>query len=290
MSFMAIKHPMPDVGSVFGRLTVINNDPIANRSMGMRACLCRCSCGKVVTVAAVSLRRNNTRSCGCLAIDVQRATLKANATTHGLSKTTTYRSWQNMRNRCSKPTDPHWHRYGGRGIRVCERWESFENFLADMGEKPPGHRISIDRIDNDGNYEPGNCRWATIHQQAQNKSINKLDADVVANLRTGAKTTAEVAAIASACGVSLRYARRVRYGEAWSNVSGAKVDARTAAARRRARLTPEAVSRLRGGSVSAQDVAAIAKEYGVTVRYAHRARRGANWPDVSACGPEENPR
>ncbi len=94
-----------------------------------------------------------------------------------------YSSWHGLRQRCNNPNDKDYIKYGGRGIKVCDRWDSFYVFLADMGEKPsPQH--SIDRIDNDGNYEPSNCRWATKKEQTHNSRVVKLDASKVQEIRT----------------------------------------------------------------------------------------------------------
>lgn len=111
------------------------------------------------------LKKGHTSSCGCL----RRETLR----THGLSRSVPeYCVWECMIARCRNPSRSWFHLYGGRGISVCERWLNFENFLADMGPRPtPDH--SLDRVNNDGNYEPGNCRWATRIEQANNTRINK---------------------------------------------------------------------------------------------------------------------
>lgn len=158
------------VGQRFGELTVLS----FHSSDGQNAFwVCSCSCGKVSRpIRATCLLRGTTSSCGCLQKKLVSARFKGNAArlTHGFSKTLTYRSWIQMIQRCTNPKAPNWKYYGGRGINVCDRWLSLHNFLADMGPRPSGK--SIDRFpDNDGNYEPGNCRWATQSEQMLNTRL-----------------------------------------------------------------------------------------------------------------------
>jgi len=160
-------------GQKYGRLTVISFDGISKN--GAARWLCKCKCNKLVSVAASNLRLSRTRSCGCL----QRERTRASEYKHGHAATRKgvasieYRAWLSMKGRCYNKKVLAYDRYGGRGISVCERWRnSFPNFLADMGPKP-SPELSLDRIDNDGNYEPSNCRWATAKQQNNNQRPRK---------------------------------------------------------------------------------------------------------------------
>jgi hypothetical protein len=152
-------------GMKFGRLTVI---AIAGKCRRDTRWLCRCECGTEVFSVKHRMESGNTTSCGCAHRDAIR--------THNCTQHPMYSRWLSMRDRCLNPKSPRYNRYGGRGITICERWlgrEGFSNYLKDVG-LPPTDGHSLDRINNDGNYEPRNVRWATRTEQAMNKSSNRV--------------------------------------------------------------------------------------------------------------------
>ena len=151
-------------GHKFNKLTVISEAP---SKKGKSFWLCRCDCGQSKIVCLNNLRNRHTQSCGCLGYQ--------NAKTHGMYGTPEHTVWVHMIQRCYNPRRWQYKYYGGRGIKVCERWlDGFKNFYADMGPRPIG--MTLDRVDNDGNYTPLNCRWATDIEQRANRSnrVRKL--------------------------------------------------------------------------------------------------------------------
>lgn len=152
-------------GHRYGRLTVVSFERSVGRNTYWR---CRCDCGEVAVASRNNLRSSNTSSCGCLADENRRALRR----THGMSQTATFKAWLTMRDRCYNEKHPYYFNYGGRGIRVCEAWRvSFENFYCDVGERP-SKGYTLERIDNDKDYKPGNVKWATRYEQSRNKRNN----------------------------------------------------------------------------------------------------------------------
>lgn len=151
----------------FGRLMVLAvGQPSPS---GRTRWQCICDCGEAALIQATNLKNGHTVSCGCL----RRESTSKRRKKHGFSNERLYNAWLSMRRRCESESSHAYKWYGGRGIKVCDRWQLFENFMKDMGT-PPSPKHSLDRIDCDGNYEPGNCRWATMKDQQRNRRNNVL--------------------------------------------------------------------------------------------------------------------
>ena len=163
----------------FGRLVAIRRRSARDRDGRSRVWWkCACDCGKTKEIISSSLIRNITTSCGCF----QRENAKLVATKHGGTKDTRYKAWAGIIQRCTNPSNHAFHNYGGRGITVCERWMTYSNFESDVPPRPSSLH-SIDRIDNESGYKPGNVRWATAKQQALNRRGKKLNLDGTVVLR-----------------------------------------------------------------------------------------------------------
>lgn len=201
----------PDLtGRRFGRLIVISKgDPYVNQTRSYVRWDCRCDCGANSLVTTSRLLSGKTRSCGCK----RKETTRTHGQTVGGRHSPTYNTWQDMIDRCTNPNDPAFSNYGGRGIRVCDRWRNLNDFIADMGPRPP--RLTIDRIDNDKGYEPGNCRWATRTEQNRNTRATKLTADIVRQIRASSESSYQWS---KKLGVSYTTVKQARNGATWRDI------------------------------------------------------------------------
>jgi len=162
------------LGKRFGRLVVLRQGGKAKN--GQLKWICQCDCGNTAHVLGCNLRTGNTISCGCY----HKEQTSKRSKTHGRTHTREYRIWENMKKRCLKENNPDYPNYGGRGITICSRWMKFENFYEDMGDS---NGLTIDRINNEGNYEPSNCRWATQTEQNLNQRIRRTNKSGVSGVR-----------------------------------------------------------------------------------------------------------
>lgn len=163
------KYKRDVIGQRFGRLKVLEQ----RKLLGVSVLDCRCDCGSPTTASKSNITRGHTKSCGCLDRDRKsNPLLNSPHMSHGMSRTTEYRIWSRMKDRCLNPNHHAYHRYGGRGIKFSDSWVSFEGFYRDMGDRP-SLKHTLDRIDNDKGYSKANCRWASRQAQHSNTSTNR---------------------------------------------------------------------------------------------------------------------
>lgn len=195
------------VGDRHGRWTILAlyTERTAEKQWRTMA-TCRCDCGNEKSVRADYVRSGTSASCGCL----QNSQFK-----HGMSHSPDWVRWSGIKARCFNPNHINYRNYGGRGVTMCDRWkDSFENFLADMGS-PPSPQHTIDRIDSNGNYEPGNCRWTDRRTQARNTRTIQLNPVAVCLIRHMRRRGSKLTDLGHAFGISSPYVAHVTNGKTW---------------------------------------------------------------------------
>lgn len=205
-------------GHRFGRLLVLEMIYTNSADSKIR---CLCDCGKEKTVLAYNAKNGNTTSCGCFLDEkrIERGMLIAPVmgylnTTHGLSRTSTYVSWQDAKKRCFSPQNKRYSYYGGRGILMCDRWRlSFQDFYADMGEKPKG--LTLERIDVNKGYEPGNCKWASKTDQARNTRANVATMEIAMEIRSKRKIGIPLKELAEFYQMSYGNVQQIALHQSW---------------------------------------------------------------------------
>jgi hypothetical protein len=207
---MARKIPTP-VGEKYGQLTVLGDaEDIVTPKLRSRAVLVQCDCGNKKAVRFTDLRSGNSTSCGCKGHE-QIVALGKSRVKHGMYGTPEYGSWSSMIQRCTNPALKAYKYYGGRGIAVCEQWRDFEQFLKDMGPRPAG--TSLDRYpDMNGDYEPGNCRWATRKEQGRNTRWVKINEEIASDIRADHRKDRVVA---EQYGIARSTVNHIKNGRTW---------------------------------------------------------------------------
>lgn len=204
------KKPSERIGERLGRLVIVS---IASCGHNATRFLCKCDCGNIHEAAYSSLMGGSTKSCGCL----RREAVASKNYKHGYAGTPTHRAWKGMKDRCYNSRSESYENYGARGITVCSRWRGdFLAFLKDMGPRP-FDKSSIDRRNNNGNYEPSNCRWSTPMEQNRNNRRNKLDQATADSIRVMHRNGIRPKRIINALGLSRSVVENVLYNKgAWA--------------------------------------------------------------------------
>jgi len=197
-----------EIGNKYGLLTILEEIPLEHNHY--RRVIASCECGsKNKSYSLNHLRQEKIKSCGCLRVKRQ--------TKHGKSKSKIYRVWCTMKQRCYNHNYPDYKNYGAKGIKVCEEWLTFENFLEDIGDKP-FNLVSLDRIDNNGDYEKSNIRWASYNTQAQNRSSTKLNPEIVREIRSKTLSKIEKDNLCKLYNISKNTLHDVIKNRTWKNI------------------------------------------------------------------------